>query len=763
MSDVIDMAEAARYYASRGWVPVPVKGKVPVGERWQQRTIADVRPEEFPGYNLGVLLGAPSGNLTDVDLDCSEATIAARYLLLPTPAVFGRPGNPGSHGEYVTDAEPKTIQYKDTTVKDGGTLVELRGTGAQTVYPPSTHVSGESISWIHYPPEPATVKLADLQFSVAEVAAAALLARHHPGDGSRHEFGLALAGMLSHGGYPQQRAERLVEAVSDAAGDRDHRDRVKCVIDTYARRNGHNTTGAPTLARMVGDAVVTVVRGWLSLQQGVVEVAWDDPVKIGDERSPVPIFPAQLLPDAVRDWICDIAERTQAPIEYPASSCLVTLGAAIGRRCGIRPKRHDDWTVVPNLYGAVIGPPGAMKSAPVREAQKPLMRLEIQAAEDFKELMKNHNFSVIVGEQRKRIISERVKAAIKAGQNPAELQAELGDIPEPPTCRRFVLNDATVEKLGEILNENPCGVLVVRDELAGLLRLMDREGHENDRGFYLEAWNGDGAYTYDRIGRGTLRIEAACLSIFGTIQPGPVLELIRTARRNGADADGFLQRFQVLVWPDVSKEWRNVDRWPDSRARTFAFETFRRLVNLALTPEDGGIPFLRFTPDAQAFFDDWRTELERKLRSGEDSLLEGHLSKYRSLFPSLALILHLADWGMRPTMDAPAPVGIGAAERAACLCEVFEAHARRLYLAALAETEEAAVALLKKVQSGALPNGFTARDVYRNQWVGLTDPEMVGHALTLLEEMGWIRAGTESTGGRRRVTYAVNPAARVSA
>jgi hypothetical protein len=36
--------------------------------------------------------------------------------------------------------------------------------------------------------------------------------------------------------------------------------------------------------------------------------------------------------------------------------------------------------------------------------------------------------------------------------------------------------------------------------------LLDRQGHENDRGSYLESWNGYGSYDYHRIGRGSLLI-----------------------------------------------------------------------------------------------------------------------------------------------------------------------------------------------------------------------------------------------------------------
>jgi hypothetical protein len=37
--------------------------------------------------------------------------------------------------------------------------------------------------------------------------------------------------------------------------------------------------------------------------------------------------------------------------------------------------------------------------------------------------------------------------------------------------RRYKTNDSTVEKLGELLRENPVGLLILRDELVG----VDRE------------------------------------------------------------------------------------------------------------------------------------------------------------------------------------------------------------------------------------------------------------------------------------------------
>ena len=77
---------------------------------------------------------------------------------------------------------------------------------------------------------------------------------------------------------------------------------------------------------------------------------------------------------------------------------------------------------------------------------------------------------------------------------------------------------------------------------------MEKSGQEQARSFYLEAWNGTGRFTYDRIGRGTIDIEATIVSLIGAIQPGP-LQAYLSSSSNDASDDGLIQRFQLLVWP----------------------------------------------------------------------------------------------------------------------------------------------------------------------------------------------------------------------
>src|SRR5262249_5099290 len=170
--------------------------------------------------------------------------------------------------------------------------------------------------------------------------------------------------------------------------------------------------------------------------------------------------------------------------------------------------------------------------------------------------------------------------------------------------KRYLVQDVTVEKLGELLAENPQGLTLFRDELTGFFRTMDRQGHESDRGFYLEAWNGFNSYTFDRIGRGTIHIPNLCLAIFGTIQPGPLARYLRGSIA-GYEEDGFIPRFQILMYPDPPTEFVNIDRYPDTAAKNIAFDAFKAMDCLdpvalgCKVDDDRGIPYIGFSEEAQ--------------------------------------------------------------------------------------------------------------------------------------------------------------------
>ncbi len=182
-----DARRIAAAYVAAGWAPVPIppRTKSPTIKAWPSfRTTAGEVAEHFaPSANIGVILGDASGGLVDVDLDCPEAVQLAPKVLPPTGAVFGRDGNPRSHWLYVAPGA-KTTKVNDKR----DSLVELRSTGGQTVFPGSVHPSGEPVRWDTGEP-PATVDAAELTAAVKRLGEAARLMRQ----GFAPELAVALA------------------------------------------------------------------------------------------------------------------------------------------------------------------------------------------------------------------------------------------------------------------------------------------------------------------------------------------------------------------------------------------------------------------------------------------------------------------------------------------------------------------------------------------------------------------------------------------
>ncbi len=96
---------------------------------------------------------------------------------------------------------------------------------------------------------------------------------------------------------------------------------------------------------------------------------WATPREIKSELPLPPAFDAQaLLPKPMSDFVLDEADRMPCPPDYVAAALLVVLGAVIGAKCGLKPKRRDDWIVTPNLYGGVVGDPSEKKTPAVNIA-----------------------------------------------------------------------------------------------------------------------------------------------------------------------------------------------------------------------------------------------------------------------------------------------------------------------------------------------------------------------------------------------------------
>jgi len=267
--------DQAQRFVSRGWVPIPIppRAKAPRLAGWQRVTRENAL-DNFRGAaaNVGVLLGEPSQWLVDIDLDCAEARELAP-LLLPATSTFGRSGSRRSHWLYVAEgAETEKFVVRTETI------LELRSTGCQTVFPPSVHVSGEAIEYDQADAQPLPIAAGDLRTHAARLAAAALMMRN----GAARDAAIAFA----RGGDAPAGVSALIVALA--------RNWLAGASSTPAPRPAPPPPRRRAAARTYADAVA----------------AWnaDHPLQLPRHSAPCPVCNDKAsfgrLPDDEQRWYC---------------------------------------------------------------------------------------------------------------------------------------------------------------------------------------------------------------------------------------------------------------------------------------------------------------------------------------------------------------------------------------------------------------------------------------------------------------------------
>jgi len=460
---------------------------------------------------------------------------------------------------------------------------------------------------------------------------------------------------------------------------------------------------------------------------------WRMPIPIIENDTSLSEITPDMLPQNISEWIIDIAERMQIYPTFPSVGLISFASSIIARRVAIYPKKFDtEWQVIPNVWGGIVGQPGAQKTPSLNPVFAPIRKYDGMLRKEYDNALKKWQ----------------------------DVEKEERD--EKPIRRVLFTNDATVEAIHALHKNNPQGLLLFRDELSGFIESMDKPGREGERQFYLEAWGGDGVYSSDRISRDNTYVDGLCLTVFGGIQPR-VLEKYISSALSGKGDDGFIQRFQMLVKSVPKSDYVLTDKEPNAKARLLFDETMNRLLAL---PIHGSPVFVRFDGEAQAIFNEWFERLEKRLRSGTLSpVFASHLSKYRSLFPSLALIFEVLDnpsFCVEKIMrgDLLPNVSAQSANLALLWVNFLEIHARALLLDSPGESSKAALLadkILQRFKNGdKLKDGMSLRD-FKRTFKAKSENDTLDNALELLSEFGWIRILKVKTSGRAKSVIHVNP------
>ena len=441
-------------------------------------------------------------------------------------------------------------------------------------------------------------------------------------------------------------------------------------------------------------------------------------------------FDPALVPPALRAWVLDEAERGGFPPSFVAASAVVSASAVLGRAVRIRSKRYDTWSEPALLWGLLVAESGVGKS-PALLAGSAFVR-------------KEH-------ETRMKKALDRVQTW-EADARAARAAKTLVVAERPSFGRQLISNESTIEGLRAPLAESPAGILLLRDELSGWLALMEREGREGERQFFLEAWGGSGSYTVNRKGEGTIFIPKPAVAVLGGAQPGVVAKLA------AGPEDGLFPRFSLLV-TEERHQGEMIDRAPDAKAAARAKDAFERVLTFDPAQWSGerdaeGTPIVRFADDAQERYLDWLREHRRSLANVVGPLAQ-HLSKYQAAVPRLSLT-----FGVLQAKDVhdPGAVSLATLELAIGWVEYLEPIARAVY----ARQKRSGVhALAQRLVTGAVPDGFSAYEVGSKDWRALRGTQTVADTADQLVAIGWLEAREAQPGdrgGKPTTRYWIDPA-----
>jgi hypothetical protein len=569
----------------------------------------------------------------------------------------------------------------------------------------------------------------------------------------------------------------IISAAAQVAGDEEARARGRDAVTTARQLNaGRSATGGGRLAELLGVPVVEKLESWFGPENfqasGDADFAsgnghrtecgpettgadkWPEPdwSILDPLQRPAPSFPLEVFSREWRELIPAQAAVKGCPVDYVALGLVGCGGALIGNARWGSP--WPGWAEPPVVWVAAVGPPSSGKSPGLDVGRSLLEALEREANCDRPDRLRQWQADAAMAAVRRKVWEAECQKALKEGKPPPSLPEEAV-APERPRYRRFVTNDPTTEKVARLVLENPKGLLLYRDELAGWVGSMDKYGGAgSDRAFYLESYGGR-RFAVDRVkDPEPIVVPALTLSIMGGIQPDRLDSLLLT----GED-DGLVARF-LWTWPDRISPQRP---GPVALGNDAATAFFARLSSLAIPAngERGVVPFSKAAADALHAY-----RIETAAAEAEATgLYLSWIGKLPGMAVRLAVILEHLSWCAGSSGVAPPPeITEGAAIRAIVFLDAYAVPmaARCFGEAAWPQADRDARTLARwLLKQTPIPETINVREVRRRHAPLGREAARYDAAITELVAAGWLRQPPRREGpGAPAKEWVLNPKLR---
>lgn len=491
-----------------------------------------------------------------------------------------------------------------------------------------------------------------------------------------------------------------------------------------------------------------------------VDPMWEAPnmAPLGGDRRPIPHFDVKWLGPHLGRWAEAQARATCAPVDYVACSLLALAGGLLSNRR--RPLAGAGWEEPPLLWMALVGDPSSGKS-PASSAVMGLVNAEEARLDaDYRERMRTYETEKVKAEAVLAAHKTSWKEQMRGSPEIAEvLPPTLPDgfkEPVKPILRRIVVRDSTVERLATLSAENPAGLVLHRDELAGLFESFGRysKGGGADRQFFLEAYGGR-AFTVDRVKTGEpVRVPNLSVGIVGALQPDKAADLLI-----GAD-DGFTGRF-LWCWPTPVPGFRIAREALDRSTAERVIDRLDGLHMISNPSPQPDTPVLVPVEEAALVLLE-RFALEMKEREkGAMPLMKSAIGKARGHALRLASILTFMWWAADPHASWSEPAEIGEAAMATAIemmTSYFLPMAERVFGDAAVPVVETNAGILARHLSENGLKAFNASKLRTAIGGPLRDSAAMDAACVELEDAGLIQAVyAVKKRGRPLKNFTVNP------